>query len=78
MEKKTPKHTHKDIKIWNSFTTSHGQASIQPSPGGKGTLQLLGKANAIFANVPLLLFSQLYIAEHWVWNIPLVSWGHLS
>ena len=58
----------KQSKTRNSFTTSHRQTGVQPSPGKQGSIthnDYLGRQNAVTPNVPpFLLLPPALCAEH--------------
>lgn len=74
--------TQKQSKTRDSFSPSHGQADIQPSPGQHGHITCnsdLGRQ--LLQKSPLPLSSSYFIYWTWchvIWHIPLITWGHLS
>jgi len=74
-------YVHKRSKTRNSFTTSHWQAGVHPSPGKQGsiTCMVTWEDKCHNSKRPLLSSSSpRFISWEWchiVWNIPLASLG---
>lgn len=74
---------HQQSKTRNEFSAAHGQAGVQPSPGEQGPITCNGEWEdkhhcskcPPFFLLPPNLYSQNDV--NMVWNVPLVSWGHL-
>jgi len=71
---------HRQSKIWNSFTTSHRQAGVHPSPGNQGSITPngdLGRWTTLLRmSPPSSFFPQLYMLSMMLYGVEYCSAGN--